>query len=600
MPPVRAQGALDPPLQRRVNQAIDDGVDALLAQQELDGSWRVHQDPYPSGMTALSAYALIKSGVKRDHHALRRAFAFLRTHPPEKTYSVSCQLLAFAALGDSAEQGRIQDLADLLLSWDKSGGFSYPEGRMDLSNTQYAALALRAAARSGVDVSDGFWELVADRVMELQESFADDLEPAGFAYSGPRSVSSSMTAAGVGVLAICRSQGASDRRLERALGVGLAWLGRDFTVRENRPQGNRYLYYYLYGLERVGGILGLERIGAADWYAEGAEYLVGRQEPDGRWFGQPQTAFALLFLTRATAPQTGVEARPARDSRLAVASDADVRLRATGSSPLAVWIDSFGPAAHDLEWEGEAGHGPRVVRVEYRSRSHGVDTVLQTVDGDSSVPSRDERYAARHVFERAGTYTVYAAVHVLRPGFEVGDSLGETVLLSPPVHVRVTQTWNEELLRYAEDAGRNLLATAEAEVEASSSFGEKYEPRRVVDNLQASAWRSARGDDHPWLKLELGQPVRANTLLLSHAFNPAWQRAGAAGRVQRVALFVNGSRKPLEVELVPDDWRKTTIVFERTTRVKQLELRVLTSVDGGGGIGFGEVELQLRRGSEQK
>ena len=145
-PCVQAQGALDAPLQRRVNEAIDDGVDALLAQQELDGSWRIHQDRYPGGMTALTAYALIKSGVKRDHQALRRAFGFLRSHPPEKTYSAACQLLAFAALGDPAEQGRIQDLADLLLSWHKSGGFGYPDGRMELSNTQYPALALRAAA----------------------------------------------------------------------------------------------------------------------------------------------------------------------------------------------------------------------------------------------------------------------------------------------------------------------------------------------------------------------------------------------------------------------------------------------------------------------
>jgi hypothetical protein len=600
-PCVQAQGALDAPLQRRVNEAIDDGVDALLAQQELDGSWRIHQDRYPGGMTALTAYALIKSGVKRDHQALRRAFGFLRSHPPEKTYSAACQLLAFAALGDPAEQGRIQDLADLLLSWHKSGGFGYPDGRMDLSNTQYAALALRAAAQSGVDVSDSFWDLLADRVMELQESFADDLEPAGFAYKGPRSVSASMTAAGVCVLAICKEQGAEDRRLEHALGVGLAWLGRDFTVRENRPQGSRHLYYYLYGLERLAGILGLERIGEANWYAEGAEYLVGQQEPDGRWLAQHQTAFALLFLTRATAPLTGEGARRPGDRRLAAASDADVRMRATGSSPLALWIESFGSVAGDLEWEGEAGQGPRVVRVEYRSRSRGADTVLQTVDGDSSAPSRDERYAARHVFERAGAYNVYVAVHVLQPGFEAGDPLSERVLMSPPVHVRIPQTWNEELLGYAEDPGRNLLATVDVAAEASSSLGELSEPRRAVDNLQASAWRSARGDAEPWLRLELEKPVRANTLLLSHAFNPAWQQSDAEGRIQRVALFVNGARNPLEIELVPDDWRKTTVVLERTTRVKKLELRVLGAAGGSaGGIGFGEVELQLRSGSKNR
>lgn len=477
-------------------------------------------------------------------------------------------------------------------SWHRSGGFAYPDGRMDLSNTQYAALALRAAARSGLEVSDNFWELLADRVIELQESFADDLDPAGFAYAAPHKVSASMTAAGVGVLAICKEQGVTDRRIEHSLSIGLAWLARGFTVTENRPRGLDYIYYYLYGLERVGALLGLERIGSHHWYAEGAAFLVEQQAADGRWFGQPQTAFALLFLTKATGPMTG--ARTLDERELAQGADADVRLRATGTSPVALWIDSFGPGARALEWEADSGRGPRVLRVEYRTRERGVNTILKTVAGDPSVPAGGQRFAVRHAFERAGTYSIHAVVHVLQPGFAVGDPAGELTLLSPPVRVRVPQAWNEELLGYADDSTRNLLAQAEVEVTASSSRGERSEPWRAVDDLQASCWRSLPEDAQPWLKLELARPVRANTLLLSHAFRPARGVARSSARFRRVALFVNGARKPIEVALMQDDWRKTVVPLKGTTRVKKLELRALDE-QGAGGAGLAEVELQLRR-----
>jgi hypothetical protein len=50
----------------------------------------------------------------------------------------------------------------------------------------------------------------------------------------------------------------------------------------------------------VGDIGGIHRLGPADWYADGAAYLLKSQRPNGSWGDEVNTSFALLFLTRAT------------------------------------------------------------------------------------------------------------------------------------------------------------------------------------------------------------------------------------------------------------------------------------------------------------
>ena len=89
--------AIDPDLQISVNLAIDRGVEALLAQQEIDGSWRAALPGYPAGMTSLALYTLLKSGLSPDHPAIRNGREFVRRHPPQKTYSLACAILAETA-----------------------------------------------------------------------------------------------------------------------------------------------------------------------------------------------------------------------------------------------------------------------------------------------------------------------------------------------------------------------------------------------------------------------------------------------------------------------------------------------------------------------
>lgn len=100
--------------------------------------------------------------------------------------------------------------------------------------------------------------------------------------------------------------------IDAAIRDGLGWMAARWSL-EDDPGGG-LPYYYLYSVERVGALLNERFLAGHDWYREGAEILVRRQRTDGAWpsdLGEVNaigsadvvnTAFALLFLRRATMP----------------------------------------------------------------------------------------------------------------------------------------------------------------------------------------------------------------------------------------------------------------------------------------------------------
>ena len=100
-----------------------------------------------------------------------------------------------------------------------------------------------------------------------------------------------------------------ERLIDGAIKKGLGWLDENFTPQGN-PGGNHH-FYYLYGVERVGDLTGRTEFKGLNWYVRGAEFLVGNQDPDGKWLDGTEafpprdvnsTTLALLFLKRATPP----------------------------------------------------------------------------------------------------------------------------------------------------------------------------------------------------------------------------------------------------------------------------------------------------------
>ncbi|HEV3436777.1 MAG TPA: HEAT repeat domain-containing protein [Gemmata sp.] len=104
-----------------------------------------------------------------------------------------------------------------------------------------------------------------------------------------------------------------DQAVQKALASLGAVLAGNGPV-QGRGRGPRFLVnggvlgdrdlYFLWSVERVGVIYGLEKIGNVDWYDLGAEELVGSQNISGSWGrggrgAEVDTAFALLFLARS-------------------------------------------------------------------------------------------------------------------------------------------------------------------------------------------------------------------------------------------------------------------------------------------------------------
>lgn len=390
-------------VQAKVNQAIDKGIEFLLSTQELDGSWSAHHGGFPTGQTALSLYALLKSGVPSTHPAVLRAVEFLRGHDTAKTYSLACRMLAIHALKDEANRPWMEEMAARLASWQKpDGGYGYPTGGVDLSNTQYGALGLRAAAAEGIEIPPEVWWRLAQRTLKHAEEGRGAYSPTGYRYRADNShkADGSMTAAGVGILGIClehlnkfppailQKAGVDVGSVTRGVERGLRWLGSHFSVSSNPIAARQnWLFYYLYGLERVGGVTSEDEIGGYDWYREGARFFVSKQAGSGAWGPrgdgqQTDTAFGLLFLVRATSPATGITVSRGTKTYGQDDPKAEVSIRATGDTPLSVWVSSFSQRTLvTYEWPGEEDQGPRVKKVEYVG---GTKDWLESVDWRST------------------------------------------------------------------------------------------------------------------------------------------------------------------------------------------------------------------------
>jgi hypothetical protein len=311
-----------------IQQSIEKARGWLLKQQRPDGAWvsAMRGGTDNVGPTGLVMLALANAGITADDPAMRQALDWMRAQNPSDTYSVSLHTLALAMLAPDRDRAILErNVAWLELAQVKQGAtqgsWSYDQKRAegDNSNSQFALLALHEAARAGVKVKDETW-------LRAQQYWVGCANPDGsWGYTiGNLGGSGSMTCAGIASVWItaehvgapdaraaadavsCCGGGGSPDVLER----GLKWLGKRFSVEENPGTGGQtWLFYYLYGLERVGRFTARRFIGENDWYLEGAEMFVRVQDRLTGRFNAPRledpivaTSFALLFLAKGRRP----------------------------------------------------------------------------------------------------------------------------------------------------------------------------------------------------------------------------------------------------------------------------------------------------------
>lgn len=308
VPVAAAQEADDrPPLSLRVNHAISYGVANLWECQGSDGLWRGNERRFPGGLTAFTCFALLKSGVPRSDADLQRAIAELGTIDIESTYGAAARLFLYSALGNGAGlKSRVEDAANFLLANQREGLWGYPRDPLDMSNTQFALLGLKAAHDLGFEVPEGALIRALDAMLDLQN------KSGAFRYKDEMLASAGMTAATLAGFEILEDFGQDMSKLKSAVGRaksarkrGETWLAEHFDPAKNTLEGDRWTgtfrYATLWAIERYCDLKETKTLSEADWYTAGAEWLLGVQNVTGSWGSQVyQTCFALLFLRRSS------------------------------------------------------------------------------------------------------------------------------------------------------------------------------------------------------------------------------------------------------------------------------------------------------------
>lgn len=328
----RLRGPVDP-----VEAARLKGVEFLKSQQNPDGSWF-----YPNhvvGITSLCGLSLLENGLPVSDPVVEKAHDFVRRNLDElrNTYDLALGILFLSRIGDRDNRSPIRDMAARLIAGQNvDGGWGYtcprvssivltnrrdlpdpPDGPGDNSCTQFGVLGLWVASRWGVNI-DETMERVSKRFTDTQ------MADSGWTYRHDRDEAASrnsMTFAGLFCLTVSkataiRQQQEQERTNSIRPGVSepQETLQDDPVFASGLTRAGQFASgisrnatrYFLWSVERLGVLLGLEEFGDVDWFAKGAEVLVDTQQENGSWQNPNEdrgnlsdTSFAILFLRKA-------------------------------------------------------------------------------------------------------------------------------------------------------------------------------------------------------------------------------------------------------------------------------------------------------------
>jgi hypothetical protein len=369
--PAQGRPGVDP---KRVSLAIMKGL-AYLKTAESPGNFM------SKNADELILLTFVHAGVSQEDARFKALFAKMLEAPLERTYNVALQAMVLEELQRVKYQARIYQCAQFLADnqctngqWSYGTPTTFTEGTVvpaplrtvptgtakkavktgvrdfgadddprdkpkvvthlavkknrdagskgDNSNSQYAALGIRASHDSGIVFPQEMIELARKYWISEQQKGGDvqgkdavatgggaAAAPRGWGYheekDGP--AYGSMSAGAIGAVCIYDSMLALNWKKDKPVVDGLGWLAKNFSVTDNPAHGKEFHYYYLYALERVGMLYDTPTIGTHDWYAEGANRLLEEQRADGSWGSEERldkpewgTCFAILFLKLAT------------------------------------------------------------------------------------------------------------------------------------------------------------------------------------------------------------------------------------------------------------------------------------------------------------
>ncbi len=324
-----------------IDAAIKKGVEVLWTKQLADGSWGPYTESgydYLIGPTAIATYALLESGASAQDPRMVKAIDWLTAKaeaqiaaaaesPPKAPVPMTYEFGLLCNVYYSANRGTnnkysatLEKIAKYVWSnCNPRGSYDYilvkpadPNSNyitFDQSNSQYGLLGVWAAALDNQEVPAEYWLKVMTHWMDTQ--CADG----SWAYRQlANQGTASMTAAGLASMFVCFDNYFTDAFVAvnsnkefKPIEKALVWFDKNFVDSMDAPGNDgrsTFIYYYYYGIERVGLASGYKYFGSADWYKLISQRLLAGQNGDGSW-GKSivvDTSYALLFLIRGRAP----------------------------------------------------------------------------------------------------------------------------------------------------------------------------------------------------------------------------------------------------------------------------------------------------------
>jgi hypothetical protein len=362
--------------QKKIDRAIEAGIRSLKKvvadpaffdkRAQMNAEWGIA----PRQLYELILWTFLHAEVSPREEAFRRMFKIAIEEPVWKTYNVALLAMILRKLGPTRYHAILRECAQFFVDTQyPNGQWSYPydgsyraprpaderkslsdsaqskpdeppksaslagpgggmthSGTPDNSNSQYAALGIRACAEAGIEFPKEVIQRARDWLVKCQnyDGGWPYLLPAGL---GPESKEGevrhpsygSMTLGAIGSLSIFDKLLGENFKKNQSIVRGMDWMAKRFQpdkhpgmeerhnpIKDKRMVGE--MMYYLYSMERAGDMFGTESFGPHAWYPEGGAFLLRVQTKDGSWKDPSSecepvaTCFAILFLKRATTP----------------------------------------------------------------------------------------------------------------------------------------------------------------------------------------------------------------------------------------------------------------------------------------------------------
>jgi squalene-hopene/tetraprenyl-beta-curcumene cyclase len=336
-------------IETSVIDSMSRSVQWLESTQAEDGTWS-----NDLGVTAMVTLALLNAGRDENNPSVSMAIEYILDHvqldgsitaaPTYSTYYTSVCMMALSSTTNTEYETIVSQAAQFIIEsqitssttdaeLDWVGGYGYGggkhSGRPDISNTQFALMALHSSQANfvSIQIPQSVWDNAigfltrCQNLVETNPSADNPSSPSyndggfiyypGFSKAGEDISYGSSTSAGIWGLFLSGLD-AGDARIK----AGLEWLNVHYSWDVNPNMEAKGLYNYFWGAARVNTFskksVVIDQSGTSHvWFDDLANKLMDIQVEDGYWINQDSdwfwenipelaTAYALLALETQT------------------------------------------------------------------------------------------------------------------------------------------------------------------------------------------------------------------------------------------------------------------------------------------------------------